>query len=352
MQGYPGAQYAPPQYAAGPVVRKSRTGMIVGICLGGVVLAVIVGAVVWGIMSPAMELDGPWYHQVSEEGGYEADFPRKPHEFSEPIPTPIGSRTLKRAQYMTSNFNFEVSYFDMGDRTGEMTYDYNSAARAMAEEIDAVLAPGSETRRVGSYEGRIFTMQHKGNRKTKALLLRRGDRVYVVLCENYRAGQQASVDRFIDSFQLINNGLEVDSMRPYRTVGNYWTQRVVSNAFGDSSEFVTIMRYEVVSNDGRDVTLRTTTQVGGDSAEPFSSETVMHLADLASPITPSADNQQQRETITTSAGEFDCVKTTINNGGSVSHSWTDRKTGLLVRLESLNDGKPQTSIEMTECSVK
>jgi hypothetical protein len=168
----------------GPGHLTGRKAVIVGLVVGGVILAVVVAAAAYGMMGAGVDPDGEWHHHVSKTGQYEVDFPEQPRVFTESATSPVGDREFTRAECATDNFKFQVSFFRLGDAG----YDYDEAAKALAEESNAILKPGSKSRTVGEYEGRVYSMKPPRRRATTVLLLRRDDFVYIVLCENYPAG--------------------------------------------------------------------------------------------------------------------------------------------------------------------
>lgn len=178
---------------------KSRTALLV---VGGIIVLVI-AASFWGIMGDGVDADGPWHHHVAGAGEYEADFPERPEASGESMPTPLGPRELKRARCVLSGVAFEVAYFDFGEDPSSVEFDYDLAAKAMAEDTGAVLAPENTSHSVAGYEGRIFSLRRRAGRETRCLILRRNARVYVVSCEEFTPAQKAAADRFISSFKLV-----------------------------------------------------------------------------------------------------------------------------------------------------
>ncbi|MCA8913483.1 MAG: hypothetical protein KDB82_17460 [Planctomycetes bacterium] len=345
MQGYPG--YPPSQYTEMLPPRKSRTGLIVALVVLVVLVGAVIGIGVWASSLGGVDASGPWHHHVSEEGGFEADFPGEPKLSTKSISTPLGSRPMKRAQFMPLNSNFEVSYFDIDSPGEQVEYDYGRGADAIAKEVGGRVT-GNQPHKVDRYTGRVFNISIDNGRKTTALLLRRGDRVFVVICENHRISDQSAADRFINSFKLLKAEGAADPYRCYSTVGNHWAHESISRVPG-GEDFKSVMRYEVLSVDANEANVRITTFMNGD-VSGLKSEFKVNFNETPNPQTQGFE--KVREKLTTSLGTFDCDRTTVPTNDFVTDTWIDRATGLIVRVRSTRDGEVTSTMELTEYSVK
>ncbi|MCA8935895.1 MAG: hypothetical protein KDB68_06790 [Planctomycetes bacterium] len=345
--GQDGSQQLPEQYRAGNTPKKSNSSKVIGFGIAAVVVAVIVGAAIWGATGGGIDANGVWHHHIARAGEYEADFPEQPEPSVVSIFTPLGAKDLKSVRCIVSGVSFEVAYFDIGGDQSSVDYDYDVAADAMAQEVGAVLKPGIRTHTLDDYEGRIYSMTSQAGRESMFLLLRRRGRIYLVLCEEFTDGQRDAAERFIESFRLIGQAEKESFRKFYTTVGNGWVIRE-SVSRGGSLVLKQETQFEVVGATASEVEVRTTTTERGASkvqGRPF--RILLEL--LRQELPP---RREPIETMTTAAGVFECARKSVGDQSSGTTTWTDLTTGLVVREETLAEGKIKAVSELVALTRK
>jgi hypothetical protein len=165
---------------------------------------------------------------------------------------------------------FEVAWFDLGSGpVSDYIYDYEEAAREVAREFEGRVV-SRENRSFGKHTGLLVKLSDSQNLLGSLLMLRVGNRVYLVSVMNYEVEEQAAADRFINSFKLLDAGPAHDPWKPYRNVGNTWTQRTTFKVQG-MDEQTTYARYEVLSVGASSATVRFT-NLDGNMKETYQSE--------------------------------------------------------------------------------
>lgn len=201
--GYP--QYGQPQqYAA---YQQTKSGKPVWMILLFILIPVgVVGilalAAIPLITSGGVTATGTWHKHSDPAGAYEIEFPKRPKEGSERITTGVGLRTYKNATCMAGLMYFEAAWYDMGPgSTDEYVFDYREAAQGMLEGTNGRIK-SQKPYMVGKYKGSLVVMEEPGAILTTALMVRRTNRVHIIVVENHDSSDQAIVDRFIKSFKL------------------------------------------------------------------------------------------------------------------------------------------------------
>jgi hypothetical protein len=343
-QQYPGWQSYPapayPMQVPYPPAPRSRTGLIIGLVLGGLLLAGIIAlAVAVGVASSQLDPAGPWHTYRNEAAGFEVEFPVAPTVDSETVDTDLGRRTVNSAHCMVYFTRFDVAWFDLGSGSpSEYIYDYDEAAGEVAQDFDGRVV-SRERRQFGAHSGLLVKVADSQELYASVLMLRIGNRVYLVAVENYELDEQPVADRFIDGFKLLNAGSQ-DPWRAYRTVGNSWTHRTEIKTL--DLKLVSYVRYDVlsVSDDSAKVRI---TNFDDDMKQTNQNDMDMKFHVNQGPSGSVPDLKTVREEIHVAAGPFDTDVTSFEGGST----WVCRKTGLMVKTET-----EQVLIELTEYKVK
>ncbi|MBZ0136005.1 MAG: hypothetical protein K8I27_06490 [Planctomycetes bacterium] len=345
--GYP--QYGPPpQYAgyANPPVKGRRWWLIPVILVPVVAVLGILGlALIPLFVGGSVAGTGDWYTHRDEKAQYMVEFPREPRIGSESVDTEMGSRQFQTASVLAGGIAFEVGWMDMGPgRESDYFFDYKAAAAAFVAEKDAWVSSQTQYM-VGRYVGSIAICTDKAKVYSTIVMVRRGNRVYTVLAENHKADQQEVVDRFIQSFTLLEESAAAgDGLTMYDKVGNYWMTRTTVYS-GGPDNVQHVMRTEVKAISGFEITLMTHSQMGGDTIE---SE---HQIDLREWRPAYADVKSSRTvTLTVEAGTFECRL--YESTASGTKTWICAKTGLTVKVESGGGPNSGSVIELIRTNVK
>jgi hypothetical protein len=210
---YPGNAALPPGvapyqgYAAPQPVKRKSTGWIIAIIVAAVVLPVV-GVLALAAIPLFVKNENAakeeWVKHVDHAGGFEVLFPRTPRKASEPIDTPLGSRTFHRARCIAYRMHFEASYFDLGSgHVSEYVYDYEDAAWAMADYANGEVVSQTPITISGHPATRAL-MSTSGELFNSVVIVRKGNRVFIATCEGHGKDDGSIAERFLHSFQLID----------------------------------------------------------------------------------------------------------------------------------------------------
>ncbi|MCB9932531.1 MAG: hypothetical protein H6841_03825 [Planctomycetes bacterium] len=326
--------------------KAKRWWLIPLVVIGSLVGVLVIVAVVAGpmLLRGNISAEGDWHLYKSEEGNFSIEFPSEPKNRVQKLPTDLGTRKMYSAYLQPGVMFFEAGYFDLGDGPeGYYEFDYNAAAASMKQDGGRVTS--QKQYMVGRYRGSLAVIEDSGRYST-AMMVRVHNRVFIAVVENHSSGDQDIVDRFVKSFKLTANDgdLGIDYWYAYRTKGNSWTHRHTTD--GQGSEYINEMTYEVLQVQPDRALVRTTMSQLPNAP----TETWIEFREGSEP--PMGNVSHSRETISVEAGEFDCTKTVFDDGNIHSTTWTSRKTGLLVRVESKHAGMPKSITELIRTNVK
>jgi hypothetical protein len=202
----PGAypfSYGPAGY---PPPKKSAPRIILLVVLAVGVFAILVVAAIPLIVSKGsgVSATGSWHQHNSLAGGFRAEFPSAPREAARPMATPLGQRTMHRALLVKGMVHFEASYFDLGHGpTHEYYYDYDAAAMAIADMVKGKTVSQTPSYISGLEGTRVLIRLPSGN-QSMCGIVRSGNRVHLIACENYPPSEAAMAARFVNSLSLHN----------------------------------------------------------------------------------------------------------------------------------------------------
>jgi hypothetical protein len=199
---YPG-HYAP-QAAFRPYQKaKTRWWLIPLIAIPCLMVVGIFGlAAIPLITSGGVSATGEWHTHIDTAGGYRIEYPAAPATKTQQIPTELGPRTMYSSYIQRGNMYFECGYYDFGGGAFEQyEVDYDKGARGMAESVGGRIV-SQRPYMVGHLQGSISEIEARG-RYVTGLMVRHGNRLYIVVVENHTRAQQDVVDRFMASFMLL-----------------------------------------------------------------------------------------------------------------------------------------------------
>ena len=205
-QPYP--QYYPPQYAGQmPAKKRFPVWAILLLILGpGLFVGIMAVAMIPVLTSGGVSETGEWHTHSSAVGGYEVQFPVRPTEKTEKTSTPLGYLPLHSAYCQPGRFHFEAAWYNMGPGPEEGYYfDYEEGARGVAEAKNGRVT-SQERYIVQGHPGSIAVITQPGNLRSTCMMVRKGNRVYVLIVENHQTKHQAIVNRFVQSFKFLDAG--------------------------------------------------------------------------------------------------------------------------------------------------
>lgn len=146
----------------------------------------------------------------------------------------------------------------------------------------------------------------------------------------------AVVDHDIASTEYADYDTAVQM--PYRAEGSSWTLRT-----GDL-----LTTYEVIASDHASAEVRrTTTRADG---RLVGETTFTHTFTTESTADPEGVHHSE-ETVNVPAGEFDCFRREVTEGGTITRTWVARTGGVLVKREVIS-GDSATVTELTSSELK
>ncbi len=140
---------------------------------------------------------------------------------------------------------------------------------------------------------------------------------------------------------------KLDTLKPFRTKGNFWMHKLTSKS-GDST-VTTYSKYEVLEVTENEASVKVTT-FNGQKEETGSYEYKQSLKLPEGGEVGDADMKKSDEKVKVEAGEFNCVKVENKTDFATTTTWTDKASGLLVKLTSKSEGHESTT-ELTELKI-
>jgi len=140
---------------------------------------------------------------------------------------------------------------------------------------------------------------------------------------------------------------KLDTLKPFRTKGNFWMHKLTSKS-GDST-VTTYSKYEVLELTENEASVKVTT-FNGQKEETGSYEYKQSLKLPEGGDVGDADMKKSEEKVRVEAGEFNCIKVENKTDFATTTTWTDKASGLLVKLTSKSEGHESTT-ELTEHKI-